>query len=75
MEGLSNENVALLIEIDEVAGRVKRLVEKLKARGGDVGGVTVMPQSVDPRWVAIGTTELQVGFQSLRRAVERPSYF
>lgn len=75
MEGLSKEGVALLTEIDEVADRVKRLVEKLKARGGTSGGVTVMPESVDPRWVAIGATDMQTGFQALRRAVERPGYF
>lgn len=66
---MSKENVELLNEIDETADRVRRLVEKVQARGGSFGGVTVMPQTVDGRWVSIARTDLQLGFMSLRRAV------
>jgi hypothetical protein len=65
----------LLKEIDETADRVSRLVEKLNARAGQAGGVTVMPATVDGRWVSKGRTDLQTGFMALRRAVTRDSRF
>ena len=33
------------------------------------------PTSIDPRWVAIGQTDLQKGFMALTRSIAKPENF
>ena len=66
---LSEEEAALMNEVKERANEVGALCNRLAAMGKED------PTSVDPRWVAIGQTDLQKGFMSLVRSVAKPTSF
>lgn len=59
---LSQEEIDSMNEIKELAKTVGALVEKL--------GTTA-----DPRWLAIGKTDLQKGFMALTRSIAKPDFF
>lgn len=61
---LSTEEQAILNEIDAEGIRLKDLLDRVKNS----------PAS-DPRWIAIGNTDMQTALMALRRAIERPSGF
>lgn len=61
---LSQEEIDTMNEIKQKGVELGELVEKVKALPG-----------VDPRWAAIGTTDLQTGLMALTRSVARPTTF
>lgn len=65
---LTSAQVEILNEIDAAAEDTGRLVETLETRARTQG-------DVDPRFVAIARTQLQLGFMALNRAVCRPETF
>ena len=62
---LDAETLDLFNAITDTANRIGRQVAVLRAGG----------ETVDQRWVAIGTTHLQQGFMALKRAVTQPDNF
>lgn len=67
MEKLNQRQVALIKEIKAKAFEVGELVDKMK--------VDISADRPDARWLSIGTTSLQQGFQALVRSVEQPETF
>lgn len=61
---LSEQEIALMNEIKEKGAEIEELINKLRT-----------DQSVDPRWLAIGQTDMQTGLMALTRAVAKPSSF
>ena len=61
---LSAEEIAIINEIKAEGIRMKDLIDRVKNSPG-----------ADPRWTAIGTTDLQTGFMALVRAIARPTGF
>lgn len=60
-----NENeVDLINEIKEHGARLGELIDKINST-----------QGTDPRWSAIGATDLQTGLMALTRSVARPTTF
>jgi hypothetical protein len=60
----------------ELTGAQLRALDQLWALGREVAAfIETLPRDVDPRWRAIGQTELQQGFMALRRAIEKPEGF
>lgn len=66
---LSQAEIDAMNEIKEIANRTGALCNKLAAMAKED------PTQVDPRWVAIGQTDLQKGFMSLTRSVAKPTSF
>lgn len=66
---LSKEEIDLMNEIKIQANSVGALCNKLAALA------KTDPTVVDPRWVAIGQTDLQKGYMALVRAVAKPTSF
>lgn len=70
---LSEQETALANEGKELAEKVGRFIEKLRAeRDPTVSGD---PLVADQRWVAIGATQLQQGFMALTRSITKPTTF
>ncbi len=65
---LSQEEIDIMNKIKEKAAEVGDLCDALV-----VSTHAVNPP--DPRWVAIGKTDLQKGFMALTRAVAKPDFF
>lgn len=66
---LSEQEAALMNEIKARANDIGSLCNRLAALAkGDA-------TQVDPRWVAVGQTDLQKGFMALTRAVAKPTGF
>lgn len=61
---LTEQEIALMNEIKEKGAEIEELINKLRT-----------DQSVDPRWLAIGQTDMQTGLMALTRAVAKPSSF
>lgn len=61
---LSEQEITLMNEIKEKGAEIEELINKLRT-----------DQSVDPRWLAIGQTDMQTGLMALTRAVAKPSSF
>jgi len=61
---LNPEEIALMNNIKALGVPIHDVVNLLKGR-----------ESVDQRWVAIGTTHLQEGLMALTRAVAKPTFF
>lgn len=61
---LSQAELDLMNEAKAMAEKVGELVEKVQATPG-----------IDPRWAAIGKTDLQTGFMALIRAIAQPTTF
>ncbi len=60
---LSQEEIDLMNRIKEQGIELGKLVDELGAIG------------VDPRWLAIGKTDLQKGLMALTRSVAQPGFF
>lgn len=68
---LSEEEIALMNEAKALAEQVGAFVEKVQAKvSGEDTNITI-----DPRWLAIGRTDLQTGFMALIRSIARPTTF
>lgn len=63
---LSQEEIDTMNVIKVKAEEIGKLIEWLE---NDVDS------GVDPRWIAIGRTNLQQGFMALTRAVAQPRFF
>jgi hypothetical protein len=61
---LSAEEIELMNEIKTKGAELGELVMKLRAN-----------ENLDPRWIAIGATDLQTGLMALTRAVAQPTFF
>jgi len=61
---LNEQEIAAMNQVKELAAMVGDVVEAMKDNG-----------ACDPRWVAIGATDLQKGFMALTRAVAKPEFF
>lgn len=59
---LSQEEIDAMNEIKALARTVGELIDKIQP-------------SADPRWLAIGKTELQQGFMALTRSIAKPEFF
>ena len=75
---LTAEEIEFMNKIKQKAAEVGSLVAEMEqtvsaqmARGSNAVDSIVF----DPRWIAIGKTELQQGFMALTRAVARPDFF
>lgn len=66
---LTQQEIDLMNDIKLAASGIGGLCNRLAALGKED------PTKVDPRWVAIGQTDLQKGFMALVRAVARPTSF
>lgn len=62
---MTEEKQELLQDLEDAARAVSVLVGGLRQAGA----------AVDPRWVSIGTTDLQKGFDALRRSINQPETF
>jgi len=51
------------------------LINRIKAKGAELGELMDSIMDVDPRWLAIAKTDLQKGFMSLVRAITKPEGF
>lgn len=61
---LTEDEIALMNEVKAKAAETGALIDRLK-----------YVQSVDPRWTAIASTQLQQGFMALTRAIAKPEFF
>lgn len=61
---LSAEEIELMNEIKTKGAELGELVMKLRTN-----------ENLDPRWIAIGATDLQTGLMALTRAVAQPTFF
>lgn len=61
---LTQEEVALMNEGKALAEQVGAYIERLRNI-----------DSLDQRWISIGTTDLQKGFMALIRGIARPTTF
>lgn len=75
---LSPAEIARMNEVKELAEKAGELCDRLANARVEVthdifsGVFTHIP---DPRWVAIGRTQLQQGFMALTRAIAKPTTF
>ena len=60
---LAPEDIALMNEVKETGVKLGALVDKLR------------DSNADPRWLAIGKTDLQTGLMALTRSVAKPEFF
>ena len=61
---LNEQEIMAMNQVKELAAMVGDIVEEMKNNG-----------ACDPRWVAIGATDLQKGFMSLTRSIAKPEFF
>ena len=61
---LNQIEIDLINQINAKGREISALVDALKASSW-----------VDPRWVAIGATDIQKGLMALTRAVAKPEFF
>lgn len=61
---LSQSEIDLMNEAKSIAERVGDLVARIEGTEG-----------IDPRWIAIGKTDLQKSFMSLIRGIAQPTTF
>lgn len=66
---LTDDEIDTINQIKEKAAEVGVLCDKIES---GMHGANI---NVDPRWLAIGRTDLQKGFMSLTRAIARPGGF
>ena len=62
-------------ELDEREVAAMNHVKEVAAMVGDVVAAMEDNSALDPRWVAIGKTDLQTGFMALTRSVAKPDFF
>lgn len=64
---LSTDEIALINEAKVLSDQVGEFIAKISDH---------LPYpNIDPRWIAIGRTDLQKGFMALIRAIARPTTF
>ncbi len=54
------------------------LINEIKTKGAELGELVMKlraNENLDPRWIAIGATDLQTGLMALIRAVAQPTFF
>ena len=51
------------------------LINRIKAKGAELGELMDSIMDVDPLWLATAKTDLQKGFMSLVRAITKPGGF
>jgi len=68
---LSQAEIDLMNKIKEKAAEVGELCDALKS-GEFAHSQDEVP---DPRWLSIGTTDLQKGFMALTRSIAKPGFF
>ena len=61
---LTEEEIGFINQVKAEGERVREFMECLEQR-----------TEVDPRWLAIATTDLQKGFMMLTRAIAKPENF
>lgn len=61
---LSQEEIDLMNAVKEQGAALGALVEKLEST-----------KDLDPRWIAIGKTDLQKGLMALTRSIAQPTFF
>ena len=61
---LSQEEIDSMNEVKAMGRALEDLVARVRATPG-----------VDPRWVAIGATDLQTGLMALTRSIAKPTFF
>lgn len=66
---LTQDEIDLMNKGKELANAVGAFCNTLAARAKED------PTSIDPRWVAIGQTDLQKGFMALTRSIAKPTSF
>jgi hypothetical protein len=66
---LTQDEIDLMNKGKELANAVGAFCNALAARAKED------PTSIDPRWVAIGQTDLQKGFMALTRSIAKPTTF
>jgi len=71
---LCQEEIDLMNEIKQMASNVEVLVEKMKHMNYKESAVDPELRP-NPRWLAIGSTDLQTGFMALVRSVAKPTSF
>lgn len=68
---LSEQEIALINEAKELSEKIGEFVDKVQSKvSGEDVSITI-----DPRWLAIGRTDLQTGFMALIRSIARPTIF
>lgn len=60
---LSETEIALMNEIKVRGAELESLIQRLRDEGAD------------PRWLAIGATDLQTGGMALTRSIAKPEFF
>ncbi len=66
---LTEEEIAAMNRVKEMAALVGDMIELMEKEQ------LLSKLSLDPRWLAIGRTDLQTGFMALTRAVAQPDFF
>lgn len=51
------------------------LIKTKAAEVGELVSLVIRTPDFDPRWAAIGKTDLQTGFMALTRSVANPDFF
>ena len=71
---LDRSEIDLMNRIKEMAAQVGQLVGELETVNRTQSGL-ISDSNADPRWVAIGKTDLQKGFMALTRSIAKPDFF
>jgi hypothetical protein len=66
---LSQQEIDAMNKAKELANAVGAFCNSLAAMAKED------PTAIDPRWVAIGQTDLQKGFMALTRSIAKPTSF
>ena len=75
-KSLSYAEAELINEGKALAEQCGAFIKKLRRHDGVIhaDGQPALP-AIDQRWVSMGSSDLQVGFMKLTRAIERPDTF
>ena len=68
---LMNEGKALAVQVGEWIAKL----EAANTRMSSTGDSSINPDLIDPRWLAIGKTDLQKGFMCAIRSIAKPTTF
>ena len=66
---LTQDEIDLMNKAKELANATGAFCNALAARAKED------PTAIDPRWVAVGQTDLQKGFMALTRSIAKPTSF
>ena len=70
---LCQADIETINAIKEVETRVMEVIADIEARPISAVGVHPADGSRDPRWCAIGRTDIQTGFMALVRSIAQPN--